>query len=134
MATSQQLRRLVTNPTDMIRFHATGRLPKGIRPSGPLIDLLLALSPRDRCAIVSVTVGPSLGYTGSMRFDTAEAALRWVRPADEVFDSFPADSWRDKRFTKRLYLDDLLKSAKYPDGLLTRYPNLRRSQSKKSGD
>ncbi len=127
MASSKSLHRLATNPADYVRFLSTGRLPRGARPQGPLVELLAALSPRDLVRIRGVTVGPSLGYSGSRRFATAAQARQWVAPDDEVFGAFPADSWRDKRFVRPLHLEDLAECcAEFPEALLAAYPRLRR--------
>ena len=127
MVTSKQLKRLATNPTDYVRFMATGQLPDTVKPSSPLIDLLLKLSPRDRMAIVGLTVDPSLGYSGSRIFGNAEQALRWIRPEAKMLrsESYPARSWQDKRFTGPITLDTLLeKASSYPPGLQRAYPLL----------
>ena len=127
MVTSKQLKRLATNPTDYVRFMATGQLPDTVRPTSPLIDLLLRLSPRDRIAIVGLTVDSSLGYSGSRIFGNAEQALRWIRPEAEMLrsESYPARSWQDKRFTGPITLDTLLeKASSYPASLRRGYPQL----------
>lgn len=128
MVTSKQLHRIATNPRDYVRFVSTGRLPRFVRPQSPLIDLLEQIAPRDRCAIRRLTVGVALGYTGSRTFDSAEQALNWVRPREEMLDgeSWPAQSWLDRRFAKRLTLDDLLAcAARFPEGIRDRYPRLK---------
>jgi len=103
----------------------TGRLPQGVRPQSPLIDLLRALTPRDLLAIHGLTVDPRLGYQGSRQFHNAAQALNWLAPSDEVFDSFPAESWRHKGFSKRLTLRDLQANcAQFPEALLAHYPRL----------
>ena len=125
MPSSKILHRLATRPHEYARYLQTGRLPRGVRPDSPLIRLLKALSPRDLVQIAGVTVNSSLGYTGSRQFANALQALQWVAPADEVFDSFPAESWRDKRFAKQLHLEDLgAVSARFPEHLYARYPRL----------
>jgi len=127
MVTSRQLHRLATNPTDYIRFATTGRLPRVKKPSSPLIDLLAQISPRDRLRILGVTVGPQLGYTGSRRFQNAEQALNWVRPRSEMLEgeSWPAESWRDKRFSGPLTLTIVLENAtSFPEDLAQRYARL----------
>ncbi len=127
MASSKSLHRLATNPADYARFLSTGRLPRGVRPQGPLVELLSALSPRDLTRIRGITVGPSLGYSGSRLFATAAQARHWVAPDDEVFGAFPADSWRDKRFVRPLFLEDLAEcSTEFPEALFEAYPRLRR--------
>jgi|GEM_PF-4636942 len=110
------------------RPHLHARLLRGalrtIRPASPLIELLSAISPRDRAAIKGLKVGPNLGYLGSRQFHTAEQALRWVKPHDEMLDieTWPAESWRDKRFSRELTIDDLIGAASsVPPGLRERY-------------
>lgn len=125
MVTPKQLHRLATRPQDHLRFVTTGRLPQGQRPQGPLVDLLKQIAPRDRIAMVGVTVDASLGYQGSRRFANAEQAFHWVHPSEEVFDSFPADSWRHKQFARRLGLEDLLaRCERFPESLVQRYSRL----------
>jgi hypothetical protein len=71
-------------------------------------------------------VDQRLGSNGSRRFWTAQNGLDWLRPVQEPFDSWPAESWQDKAITQRLYLDDLVACCDgFPANLLTRYPNLR---------
>ena len=127
MATSRQLHRIATNPTDYIRFATTGRLPQVVRPKSPLIQLLEQLNPRDRMRISGLTVSPPLGYAGTRRFANAEQALNWIRPRSEMLEgeSWPAESWRVKSFVGPVSLTALLEcAASYPEGLLQRYPHL----------
>lgn len=129
MPTSRQMHRLVTHPRDYVRFLQTGKLPQATRPQGPLVDLLRSLGPHDLQAIHGVTVDQRLGYTGSRMFANALQAQRWVAPSHEVFGAFPAESWRDKRFCRTLYLDELLACCSaFPEGLLSRYARLRQPQ------
>lgn len=118
MATSKQLKKLATSPADYMRFMTTGKLPQGVRPASQLISLLESLAPADRIRITSVVVDERLGYAGSRRFANAEQAYRWVKPSDEVFDSFPAESWRIKSFDRRLVLTDLAACSDVPERLL----------------
>lgn len=111
----------------------SGRLPRTVVPRSPLIDLLSKISPRDRAAIVGLTVNPTLGYMGSRMFHTAEAALRWIRPDREMLagQSWPAESCRDKRFNKALSLEDLIgEASQVPDSLKARYPQLCKTRAK----
>lgn len=125
MATSAQLKRLLTRPSDYARFQMTGRLPRGTRPTGALVDLLKSINPRDRIAMVGFKVDARTGYTGSRQFHNAEQALRWICPSDEVFDSFPAESWRIKNFKPRLSIDEVIDCcAKVPPDLARKYPAL----------
>ncbi len=127
MTTSKQLHHIATNPRAHMRFMTTGRAPETVRPRSPLIDLLEKLSPRDRVAIVGLKVGPALGYTGSRQFASAESALRWMKPDHEMLKdrSWPAESWRDKRFAQAITLDQLIAhAARIPESLKARYPHL----------
>lgn len=126
MVTSKQLNHMLKRPHELQRFLLTGKPPRGSKPSSPLIDVLDALSPRDLGLIQGLTVDSRLGYSGSRRFPTASQALRWLKPADEVFGSYPAESWQDKRFVRRITLREVLDcAAKAPEGLEGRYPALR---------
>lgn len=130
MANSKQLHHIATNPHAYARFQMTGQLPAMVRPQSPLITLLEALTPRERIAIVGLTVNSDLGYLGSRQFHSAEAALRWLKPASEMLESqsWPAESHRNKRFTSAIYLDTLVAQAsRVPHSLLERYSNLRSS-------
>ncbi|KRW83693.1 hypothetical protein [Marinobacter sp. P4B1] len=117
---SRQVHHLATNPKAMMEFRATGRLPRMVVPSSPLISLLESLSPRDRQAIRGIQLHPSLGYLGGIRFHTAEQLYRWLKPAPQMLEheSWPAESYRDKRFHQKLSLDDLRPFvAGWPDHL-----------------
>lgn len=125
--TSKQLHRLATRPADYMRYLTTGQLPQGVVPASPLVTLLKALAPHDLARMTGITVDGRLGYTGSRRFHYASQALHWVAPSSEVFGSFPAESWRDKRFRGPLHLEDLVACcAQVPADLLKRYPRLCR--------
>lgn len=127
MATSQQLRRLATNPHDLMRFQRTGQLPEGVKPSSPLITLLERISPRDRGQILGLRVDEGLGYAGSREFHTAAQALNWLKPAPEVFGTFYADSWRLKDFQRQLFLEDMMsRCSSFPEHVAARYQALRR--------
>jgi hypothetical protein len=127
MATSKQLHRLATRPSEYMRYVTTGRLPQGVKPASPLVTLLKAIGPRDLQRLVGVTVDRRLGYEGSRRFHYGSQALLWVAPSNEVFDTFPAESWRNKRFEGPLYLEDLAECcAQFPDEFFGRYRALCR--------
>lgn len=129
MARPSHLRRLATRPSDYLKFQSTGRLPELVTPRSPLIDLLRAIAPRDRAAIVGVTVDPRVGYVGSRQFANAEQALNWAAPRHDILegDSWPAEACRIKHFAGPLHLEDLLECASgYPERMPERYPNLLR--------
>lgn len=125
----KQMQRMMRRPVDLMRFQATGKLPAMFKPKSPLIDLLVAIGPRACAGIRNLVVDETLGYTGSRTFATAQNALNWIRPSEKMVEgeNFPADSWRDKRFNRTLYLDDLLgKCTQIPADVLSRNPRLRR--------
>lgn len=119
MATSTQLKLVASNPSAMSRYRLTGRLPEGLKPESPLITLLESIPSRDLLAIRGVVVDERLGYKGSRTFNTAGEALRWVKPSQVVFGSFPAESWRLKSFRPPLSMKSLCEcSSQFPDHLL----------------
>jgi hypothetical protein len=125
MATSKQMRILATRPHELVRYMTSGKLPAMVRPQGPLIDLLLQIRHEDLVALRQISVGPELGYFGRRTFETAAHALRWIRPDDEVYGTFPADSHRNKSRTAPVYLEDLLEACdNAPPYLANRYPHL----------
>lgn len=131
MASSKQIQEMLRRPHAYAKFVQTGQLPQGVMPGGPLLDLLSKISPHDRLSIRGLKVGRSLGYDGSIQFQNAEQALRWIAPQgarQPVFGAFPAESRRIKHMTAPLYLDDLLAcAASVPPNLIDRYPALRSS-------
>jgi hypothetical protein len=133
MVSPKMLHRLATNPHDHMRFLTTGRLPRGVRPTSPLITLLKAINPHDRARLVGVQVDSRLGYTGSRQFHYGGQVLTWICPSDEVFGAFPADSWRDKRFTGPLYLETLAECcASFPPEFFQRYRQLCKPQPRRA--
>ena len=133
MSSSRVLHRLVTHPHEYMRFITTGKLPKGIQPQGALVRLLRQISPRDLCELQGITIDASLGYNGQRTFDNAAQAKRWVDPAPEVFDGFPAESWRIKGFQEALTVDELIAAcARAPADFLDRYPRLRSTNATRS--
>jgi len=115
---NKQMQELARNPRAHLRFQLEGRLPEVVKPSSPLISLLEAIPPRLRLEIIGVKVDPSLGYIGGGLFHNAEQLLRWLKPSNEMLArrSWPAESRRDKRFSKKLTLEDLKPHcSKWPD-------------------
>lgn len=130
---SKVIRELARNPQALMKFQATGRLPREHRPSGPLYDLLKAISPRDLGRLEGLTVGPALGYSGSRQFSYGSQALRWVAPPGDNFHPWPSESWKMGNFSRRLYIEDLLDCcAKVPSDLAEKYPRLRRPRPRDS--
>lgn len=127
MPSHAQIKRLLSKPAEMARFQMTGKLPQGVKPTSPLITLLEKISPRDRMLLTGVVVDQRLGYAGSRSFANAERALRWAKPAPEVFGTFAAESWRLKAFNQELFLEDLVPCCSgAPEGLAGRNPLTKR--------
>ena len=119
MATSKQIQRLATHPGELARFQRTGKLPAGVIPRSPLITLVEGIGRCDLSLIGGLTVDHRLGYAGSRTFASAAQALAWIKPAPEVFGTFPAESWRDKRFVRQLKMSDLVACClRFPEGLI----------------
>lgn len=117
---SRDLHRLATDPQAYMRFQTTGEVPRRHRVQSPLIDLLRRIPPQIRGRMRGVQLDPSLGYRCGMRFHTAGELLRWLAPDDEMYedDFWPAESYRDKCFQRRLTLEDLRPFvADWPDWL-----------------
>lgn len=111
----------------MARFQQTGCLPEPVAADSPLIRLLEAMGRGRLGQIRGLTIGPALGYCGVHRFDTAAQAMNWLKPLGESFRQLPSESWCDKRFAKRLFLEDVLEAAaSYPPSLLAQCARLRR--------
>jgi len=108
MVTSKQINYMATHPVDMIRFQATGKMPRGVEPHSPLITLLESIGVRNLGHIIGLTVDSRLGYSGQRTFSTAAQALHWIKPTNEVFGSFPAEEWRIKNFVKILKVENLI--------------------------
>lgn len=114
---SRLLHRLVTRPQDMIRYQATGALPRTYRPDSPLIRLLEEIPPRKRSLYQGVRLTPELGYQCDFRFHNAEHLLCWLKPEQEMFEDQapPSASRRIPGFRKALSLEDLERAcASYP--------------------
>jgi len=106
---SKQAKWIATHPKAMMDFQARGKLPRMFRPESPLISLLDSIHPRDRACIRGVRLSPALGYQCGHQFHTAEQLYRWLKPQPEMIEGepFPAESFRNKAFRKRLTLEDL---------------------------
>ena len=107
--TSKQIKYLATHPHAHLKFQTTGQLPRMVKPASPLITLLESIPPRLRMQIRGVRLNPSLGYLTGTQFHTAEQLLRWLKPDNEMLasTSWPAESYRDKRFNRAVTLKDL---------------------------
>ena len=118
------MRELARNPVAYQNFLTMGKLPELISTKGPLISVLQSMTPRERLAVVGLTVGPSLGYQGKRIFNNAEQALRWCAPDNQMLarQSWPAESWRIKNFNQKLSVVDVLKqSTKFPEEIGKRH-------------
>ena len=115
---SKQMRHLMRRPEAMMRHQMTGQLPRMVTPRSPLIDLLERMGPRERLRYRGIRLNPDLGYHCGFQFHTGEQLLRWAKPDAQMLEneSWPAESYRDKRFNKPLTVDDLKRySAQHPE-------------------
>lgn len=95
--------------------------------------MLEQIGARDLRRIVGLTIDERLGYAGSRTFHTAAQAMTWLKPAPEVFGSFPAESWRMKAHSQQLYLEDVKACCtELPEALLRAHPSLLRERSTRS--
>mgnify|MGYP003624997434 CR=1 FL=1 len=108
---SRAMNHLARNPRALIEFQMTGKVPRGRRPDSPLIRLLETLTPRARMSIEGVSIY-RLGYNTHYVFRNAEQLYRWVKPSEDVFGSYPAETAKNHRFSGTISLDELLKSSK----------------------
>ena len=117
---SKTLSQMLKNPRLLMEYQTTGRIPVELEakaPQGPLIDLLESIYPRERARITAVVVGDALGYTGARRFHNAAQALQWAKPQHP--HNAPAESWRNKRFNKKLTIDDLALCSIIPHDIIS---------------
>lgn len=120
MVDHRMIRMVARNPRLYSELVRTGKLPVDKKPASPLITLLESLGPRDRARITAVTIGPELGYTGQRTFHNAAQALNWLKPHHHSAN-YVSESWRDKRFQKRLGIDDLARWAQVPDQIIAEW-------------
>jgi hypothetical protein len=115
----KQMRYLMRRPEAFMRHQMTGRLPRMVRPQSPLISLLESLRYHERLRFRGIRLHPELGYHCGHQFHNAEQLLRWLKPDEQMLENgepWPAESFRDKRFVRRLDIDSLKRhSAQYPD-------------------
>ena len=113
----KQMRYLIRRPQAMMRHQATGHLPQMKRPQSPLSTLLESLRAHDRLRFRGIRLSPNLGYQCGHPFHNAEQLLRWLKPDQNMIEGepWPAESFRIKRFSKALTVDDLkLQCTEYP--------------------
>ncbi len=135
---SRQIKYMMQHPEALMRYQATGQLPRTHRaPSSPLIELIESLPARLRLEIRGVRLNPNLGYTNGMRFHNAQQLLNWLRPQQELVgnESTPSESYRNKRFVRRLTIGDLKPfCASWPKPEIWRFYGITPVEDKESGD
>lgn len=107
---SRQIKYMMQHPEAFMKYRATGQLPRTRKaPSSPLIELIESLPARLRLEIRGVRLNPRLGYQNGLQFHNAQQLLNWLRPEQELIgnESTPAESYRSKRFVRKLALADL---------------------------
>ena len=108
---STEMKALMRSPKALMDFKMTGRKPKAVQPTSPLIILLESISPRDRLNIIGIRLSPKLGYQSGAQFHTAAQLLNWLKPNPWIVGTWPAESCRIKMFSQKLILKDLLNHA-----------------------
>lgn len=116
MATHRQIQLMLRSPKALVDFKTTDRLPAVHVPAGPLITLIESIPRSSWGRITRVVVGPQLGYQGSHRFHNLAQAMNWLKPPQDSV-SHPSESFRLKRFTTRLTIDDLKQFSQMPDAI-----------------
>jgi hypothetical protein len=108
---------MMRSPRAMMDFQLRGRLPDMVTPSSPLITLLRSIPPAKRVRIRGIRLHPDLGYQCTMQFHNGEQLLNWLAPNDYLRpDSWPAESFRIKQFSRRLTVEDLkVRCADWPN-------------------
>ncbi|MGC3004645.1 hypothetical protein ACPF8X_41280, partial [Streptomyces sp. G35A] len=90
----------------MLRF-VPGLRPK-VRHATPFSRLAREIPPAMRARLLrNVTLDHRLGFTSMRRFGSLEQALEWA-------ESDVGYAWANKRFQRRLGLDDLLACTGFP--------------------
>ena len=104
---SRQIDAMMRHPH---RFH-TGRVPREVRVESPLYDLISAIPPTLHSWFRGIRLSPELGYHGHHEFANGAQLARWLKPHDRMLetDSWPAESWRDKRFRGPVTIETLIR-------------------------
>lgn len=107
-------RLIESDPSESSRFWASGITPSPrAAPESPLARALNEIPPIWRVRLGGIEVGPELGYVGSRFFRTPAQALLWASPPGSGW-RHPAESWRDKGFSEKIWLDDILAACDDP--------------------
>ena len=94
------LRHLSKNPSALLNYRQTGRLPRHQVPESPLISFLESLPMRELRKLQWLRLSPKLGYSTEMRFNSAAQMLRYLKPDKLMIGGdWPAESHRLKSFT-----------------------------------
>jgi hypothetical protein len=133
---SRQIRYMMRHPEAFMKYQATGQLPRTRRsPLSPLSELIESLPPRLRLQLRGIRLNPSLGYLSGMQFNNAQQLLNWLRPEQELIgnESTPAESYRDKRFVRKLTIADLKPfCASWPNPEICRFYGITPVENKES--
>lgn len=107
---SRHISGLGRKPNAMVRYKRTGKLPKIITPTSPLIELLETIPSQQRRHYRGIRMSPALGYQCTFHFQNADQMYRWLKPAPRMREaqSWPAEQRRLKAFREQLTLRDLV--------------------------
>lgn len=133
MSQHDAIQYMMRHPSAHVKYMATGQLPREHRIESPLIDLLEKMGPGRLQHIRGLTIDHRLGYVGSREFQWASQALRWLKPSDTMFSSPASESHQDKRFQKKLFLEDLQACCReFPERLFQEVRHLAKSDHLKA--
>lgn len=113
MADHRSIQHMLRNPRLLMEYQRSGHLPQLPKPASPLITLLESLYPREREQVIGLTIGASVGYSGSRQFHTAGQAFNWLKPSN-AGAHIPSMSWCVRGFSRQLTIDDLVGIARVP--------------------
>lgn len=109
-----QLKYLMSHPHALMQYSMTGREPVCRKPlATPLWTCLAQLSPQMRYRIKGITLCPALGYLCCIQFHTAEQLFDYLGGNQDIVGhiTLASENYADKRFNKKIQLNDLLAHA-----------------------
>lgn len=115
---NKQIKRISTDPKSGMDYLTSKKVPAMTSPTpSPLWQLLNSIPPRLLVEIKGVQLNPKLGYNNGQKWQNAAQLFNWLGGTNQrgSWESSPADSYIDRRFKKRLKINDLLlQSSSYP--------------------
>lgn len=113
----QQYNYLMRNPTAMMLYQMTGRVPRMEEsPDTPLRALIRSIPPLERSRYKGIRLSPKLGFGCGLLFNDASQLYSWLGgDLTMIHPNMPYMSYRLAGFRKNLTLVDLeAHCASYP--------------------